>query len=119
MGYAYGLNSDLVSNIEDSAVFTDTGQISDTEIILTKDDARIIKGENTIIHRNRFMIDSVEVEIFTNSNSNNNAAQHVNGVTIAELVNALHYLEMNPERIIHFLQSAVNTGMIKGRLLLK
>ena len=119
MGHANSLNSDLVSNIKNSAVSIRPLQVSDTEIILTRKDARVITGENTVIHSNKFMIDSVEVEIFTNSSSTEPPAKSADGVTIAELVDALHYLDMKPDRIIHFLQSAVSAGLIQGRLLFK
>ncbi|MBD3275657.1 MAG: hypothetical protein GF372_10115 [Candidatus Marinimicrobia bacterium] len=108
-----------MSNIEEAAVFTAPAQNSDTEIVLTREDARIIKGEKIVIHQNKFTIDSVEVEIFTHENSTRYPAKNTNGVTIAELVDALHYLDLNPERIIHFLQNAVNAGLIEGKLLLK
>jgi flagellar basal body P-ring protein FlgI len=61
----------------------------------------------------------VEVEIFPRSGSLDNESHIEEGVTISELVEALHYLDMKPERIIQFLQNAINAGMINGKLLLK
>jgi hypothetical protein len=119
VGHAHSLNSDLTSNIADSAGLISLEEISNNEIILLKENARVVKGENTIIPRKKFIIDSVEVEIFPRSGSLDNESPIEEGVTIAELVEALHYLDMKPERIIQFLQNAINAGMINGKLLLK
>lgn len=119
MGYAHSLNTDISRTLEAAVTSAPPAQVVNTEIIVTREDARVLKGARTVIQSNKFIIDSVEVEIFVNSNSTESTTQGTHGVTVSELVNALHYLEIKPDRIIQFLQTAVNAGLIKGKLFLK